>query len=393
VSTNTLVWRNLLRHPARAALTFLFAALALFLFVFLRSTVTTLRAAVSQAASNRLATQSAVSLFVAMPQSYRARIAQVPGVESVGPWTWFGGWHKDDGEFWAQFAVDRALTFDQYPELVVPDDQRAALLADRQGAMIGVDLAREFDWEVGDRVAITSRIYGLPGKAWEFNIRAVYRSTKPNLDEKTMFFSDEYFQDERDRFGAELGLEASGQDVNVYMVKVADGHRSEDVGLAIDAVYENGPQKTRTQTEAAFQAQFVSMMGNIPVFLAWIGGAVLFAIFFSVLNTAQMASRERARDVGILKALGFSDGLAARLLLAEALLIVGAGGVVGTALGFATQSVFRRLFGTQIPNYFVEPATLAMGVGVALAIGFLGGLFPAMRLARLRPVQVFREEG
>jgi putative ABC transport system permease protein len=135
------------------------------------------------------------------------------------------------------------------------------------------------------------------------------------------------------------------------------------------------------------------MMGNIPVFLGWIGGAVLFAIFFSVLNTSQMASRERSRDVGVLKALGFRDALAGRLLIAESMLLVGIGGLVGTAVGLLTVPAFRRIFGTQIPNYFVEAGTVALAVGVALAIGVLGGLFPALRMSRLRPVDVFREEG
>jgi putative ABC transport system permease protein len=379
-----------MRHPARSTLTFLFAALALFLFVFLRSVITTLDAAVKMAASNRLATQSAVSLFVHLPQAYRAKISQVPGVESVSPWTWFGGHYQDPSAFFAQFAVDLGTTFEQYPELVVPPEQKASLLSERQGAMVGADLARQFDWEVGERVPLVPHIYALPGgRSWDFDVRAIYRSSKPNLDEKTLFFHDDYFREVvRGALGEDVGIGA-----NVYMVKVAPGHHAEDVAAAIDAVYENGPQRTRTQTEAAFQAQFVSMMGNIPVFLGWIGGAVLFAIFFSVLNTSQMASRERSRDVGILKALGFRDALAGRLLVAESMLLVGAGGIVGTAVGLLTVPFFRRVFGTQVPNYFVEGTTVALALAVAAAIGLLGGIFPALRLRRLKPVEVFREEG
>jgi putative ABC transport system permease protein len=389
VTTSLLVWRNLWRHPARAVLTFLFAALALFLFVFLRSVVTTLDAAVKFAASNRLATQSAVSLFIHLPESYRQRIATVEGVESVSPWTWFGAHHRDPSEFFAQFAVDLDVLFRQYGEVVVPDDQREALLSDRQGALVGAELASQFGWKVGDRVPLVPHIYQLPGGgSWEFNVRAIYRSTKPNVDEKTMFFHDTYFREVVRHGIGDIGIGA-----NIYMVKVAPGFRSEDVAAAIDAAYENGPQRTRTQTEAAFQAQFVSMMGNIPVFLGLIGGAVIFAIFFSVLNTSQMAARERSREVGILKALGFRDALAGRLLVAESMFLVGAGGLVGLAVGLLTTPFFRRMFGTQVPNYFVHETTIALALVVSLAIGLVGGLFPALRLKRLRPVQVFREEG
>jgi putative ABC transport system permease protein len=330
-----------------------------------------------------------VSLFIQLPLPYRPRIASVEGVESVSPWTWFGAWHRDESEFFAQFAVDLAVLFDQYPEVVVPEEQKARVLSERRGALVGSDLADQFGWKVGDLVPLTSRIYPpVGGGAWEFEVSAIYESTKPNIDEKTMFFHDEYFQE---MIRESLGDVAAG--ANVYMVKMAPGYRSEDVAAAIDAIYEGGPQRTRTQTEQAFQAQFVSMMGNIPVFLAWIGGAVLFAIFFSVLNTSQMSARERSRDVGILKALGFRDAFTGRLLLLESVVMVGAGGIVGTFLGLVSQPMFRRMFGTQVPNYFVAPATVLVAVAVALAIGVFGGFFPALRLARLRPVDVFRQEG
>src|SRR5262245_15193077 len=134
------------------------------------------------------------------------------------------------------------------------------------------------------------------------------------------------------------------------------------------------------------------MLGNIPALLGWIGGAVLFAIFFSVLNTAGMAGRERSRDTGILKALGFSDRTAAGMLLLECMLVVGLGGVIGALLGAGSAGYFRAQISIFMPNYQVEPRTMWLGVGIALAIGLVGGLVPAVRLARLRTVDVLRRE-
>jgi putative ABC transport system permease protein len=386
-----LVRRNVGKHPVRAGLTFLFAVVALFAGVFLFSVVTTLAAATKQARTDRLAVQSAVSLFVYMPESYRERIERVPGVESVSPWNWFGGYYQEPSNFFAQFATDMKVHLTQYPEVVVDPAEAEELLADRRGALVGNDLATQFGWKVGDSIPIVGTIYSAgPGKAWDFVVRATYRSTKDNIDEKTMFFHWEYLQEMR-RLQWEQGYDARGNDVAIFMVKVAEGHDSIAVSEAIDAIYENGPQRTRTQTEAAFQAQFVSMLGNIPAFLGWIGGAVMFAILFSVLNTALMSARERSRDVGILKALGFPESLAARLLVVESVLVVGTGGVVGTALAFLAAPAFRRMFGMLIPNYFVEPSMAWVGTGVAFAIGAIGGLLPAVRLTRLRTVDVLRD--
>ena len=390
MTVTKLVWRNVMRHPVRAALTFGFSALALFLFVFLFSVITTLGAAVKVAASDRLAVQSAVSLFVYMPVGYRQKIEQVDGVESLEPWNWFGGEFRDEGKSWAQFAVDMPVLLAQYPEFEITGSVDE-LLKDRQACLVGEEIAAKFGWKIGSRVPLRSSIYSAgDGKAWEFNLVALYRSRRASLDNRTMFFHWDRLQEMRRALRA-MGFRADGQDVGVFMVKVKEGYDSKAVAEAIDRLFESGPQKTRTQTEAAFQAQFVSMLGNVPALLGAIGSAVLFAIFFSVLNATGMAARERSKDVGILKALGFSDRLAARLLLAESMAVVGVGGLVGIGCAFLTAPFFRGKFGMQIPNYFVESRTALLGAALAIGIGFVGGLLPAVRLARLKTVDVLRE--
>ena len=389
-----LVWRNVMRHPVRAGLTFTFSALALFLFAFLYSVITTLDAAQKLASSSRVAVQSAVSLFVYMPESYEGKIAAVEGVESVSPWNWFGGYYKDRDNLneFGQFAVKLETHLTQYPEIEIDPEQAKELLADKQGCLLGRDTAKKFGWKVGDKIPLIGTIYSLgQDSAWDFHLAATYHSTKANLDDKTMFFHWSYLLEMRRKIRAQ-GYSMGDQEVGIFMVKTKPGHRAEDVITAIDSMFDAGPQRTRTQTEAAFQAQFVSMLGGLPMFLSAIGGAVLFAIFFSVLNTSGMAARERSRDVGILKALGFPDALAARLLLAESMLVVGAGGILGVALAFASVPALRGAFGILIPNYFVEQRTGLIGVGIALAIGFVGGLVPALRLSRLRTVDVLRSE-
>jgi len=391
VSLFRLVRRNLMRHPIRSFLTFGFAVLALFLLVFLRSAVTTLDAALKSAAKNRVVVQSATSLFVYMPYSYRGKIEGIPGVESTGPWNWIGGYYQDERNRFAQFAVDMKTVIAQYPEIVVREGSVGDLMADREGVLIGTDLAAQFGWKLGDRVPIIQTIYaGAQGEAWAFNVRAIYESTNPAFDDKTMFLHWEYFE-EKHKALRDAGYGATDQDVGIWMTKVREGFSPEGVITAVDAMFEAGPQRTSTQTEAAFQAQFASMLGNLPTFLGWIGTAILVAIFFSVLNTNGMAARERARDVGVLKALGFRDRLASGMLLLESMLLIGGGGLLGVALAWLSVPVFRRLFGILFPNYHIEPFTVVLGLATAVGIGFLGGLIPALRLARLRTVDVLRE--
>lgn len=386
-----LVRRNLWRHPIRTLLTFGFAVLALFLLVFLRSAVTTLEVSARVAAKNRVVVQSATSLFVYMPVSYREKILQIPGVEATSMWNWMGGYFREPQNRFAQFANDVETTLAIYPELEIVEGTKAELMDDRQGVLIGADLASQYGWSIGTRVPIIQTIYAREAdEAWAFNVRAIYRSTNPAFDDKVMFIHWKFFEEKRNALRRE-GYTAEGQDVGIFMTKVKSGYDANAVIASIDARFADDVQRTATQTEAAFQAQFASMLGNIPLLLSAIGLAILVAIFFSVLNTNGMAARERSRDVGVLKALGFPEGTAGGMLLLESVLVIGGGGLVGTVLGWYSTPIFRRTFGFLIPNYHVLPVTLLIGVAVSLAIGFVGGLLPAIRLRRLRTIDVLRD--
>ena len=135
------------------------------------------------------------------------------------------------------------------------------------------------------------------------------------------------------------------------------------------------------------------MMGNLPTFLGTIGGAVLFAVLFSVVNTMLMSARQRTHEIGILKALGFRDSALALLLLGESLVITVVGGGLGVAMALLSTEGFKAFLAGRIPNYQVEPGTALVGLGVALTIGLVAGLVPAWSVHRAAPVTALRSEG
>src|SRR2546422_3226703 len=94
-------------------------------------------------------------------------------------------------------------------------------------------------------------------------------------------------------------------------------------------MFENSSYATRTETERAFQAGFVSMYGNVPYLIGVIGLAVVFAILLVAANTMMMAARERTSEIGVMKTLGFEDGTIFKVVLAEAAIITLGGGLIG----------------------------------------------------------------
>src|SRR5260370_9888811 len=89
------------------------------------------------------------------------------------------------------------------------------------------------------------------------------------------------------------------------MVQAQNAAEAQQVGKAIDALFDNSPFPTITESEQAFALAFVSFLGNLKLFLAAICAAVTFTILLVSANTVSMSVRERIREVGILKTLGY----------------------------------------------------------------------------------------
>lgn len=391
----SLVRRHLLAHKLRTGLTIASVAAAVFLFCFLASVVDALRQAVVHAASDRVMVQSRVSLFVDMPQEYQQKIARVPGVAYVTPFAWFGGHYKDSRMQFGQFGVDHGVFFEQYAqdfEIVegpggttgpaARSAARTAFQADRRGAIIGTELARL--WKVGDTVPLQATIYARPdGAAWEFVIVGIYRPLRANLDANTMFFRFDYLDETLRPSQGPVGI-------GCFAVNLVPGHAPENVIPAIDEQFARGPQATMTSTEAAFQAGFVSMFGNLPLLFRTIGGAVLCAVLLSVINTMLMAARQRVPETGILQALGFTRARQGWLFLLEALLICASGGVLGIVLALLSAAGISRAFGSFLAAFTVTPPVALAGLGIAVAMGLIAGSVPGPFIIPRSPTTALR---
>lgn len=384
-----LIWHGLGRHWLRTGLTMASITIAVFLVCSLQSLLVALNAGIEASAANRLWVQSAVSLFVDLPLAYQPRIAQVPGAEVVSKFQWFAGVYKDDkSNFFPQFAVDHDTLLRIYPEMKIIDGSIDDFCADRRACVVGKSTMKRFEWKVGDTIPLKGTIFPrADGSAWEFHIAAVYDSDTEVFDKTLLLFHQDYLQDALET-GESLGPRGTG----TYVVKVAPGTDVTAVMSAIDALYENGPQRVQTTTEAEFNRQFVSMMGNIPDFMRGIGGGVSFAILLAALNTMVMAGRERTRDFGILKAVGFRSSVAFRLLLAESLLVCGLGGGIGLLLFLASSVPMATALGSMFPGYHVSSGAILLGAGLALGVGLLAGIVPAWQAGRLRPVEALRHD-
>jgi putative ABC transport system permease protein len=391
----SLVLVNLGRNKRRTVLTLLSVTFALFLFCALGGVLDTLAESIKVGSETRLVTRNKISLVFPVPLAYRDRIAAVPGVKRVSVSNWFGGRDPNDPHnFFAQFAVDAATYMPAYrndvdfvawsaPQIQISlppdvDPKLAAFMSEQTACVVGEALFKRMKWKLGQTVPVSGTIY--PG-TWEFTIRAVYRAKSRSFGEENMLFHWKYL-DQRGMGGHSR--------VGIYVLELADPARASEVARAVDAMFENSSAATRTETERAFQAGFVSMYGNVPFVLRVIGLAVVFAILLVAANTMAMAVRERTSEIGVLKTLGFADGTIFGLVLAEAAVITLGGGALG-ALGakLLIEGTHFNAMGF-LPPMTVRWSTVTAGIAVAVLIGAVSGLIPAWQASRLRIVQALR---
>jgi putative ABC transport system permease protein len=372
-----LLVANLRRKKIRTILTVGSFLVAFFLFGLLGAIRYGFRQSIDVAGADRLVVIGRTSIIQPLPLPYFERIKRLPGVKDVAHATWFGGIYQDPKNFFPQFAVVPDDWLRMYPEFVVSEAHWKAFLADRQGVVVGEKLIARFGWKVGDRVPLQAPIFG--GKSWEFNIRGIYRGTRPSDDETQFWLRHDYLYEKAPSFWKGL--------VGWYVVRISNPDQAAAVAKAIDSQFANSPSETRTQTESAFAAAFVKQMGNIEFLILAIGSIVFFTLLLVTGNTMAIAVRERTNELAVLKAIGYTDRFVLGLVLAESVLIAAVGGAIGLSLarGLVEQDLTQGLILLYLP-----PPALVAGAVIALATGVLAGLLPAIGAMRLSVVAALR---
>ena len=375
-----LLWSNLWRKKTRTVFTLLSVFVAFLLFGLLMTIRTAFTFGVEIAGLDRLVLIHKVSLIMPLPVSYEGRLQATPGVLLATHNTWFGGVYQDPSNFFAQIAVDPEPFMSLYPEYRLPPDQMKAWLGDRQGAIVGVDLAKRFGWKIGDRVPIQGTIWRpKQGDVWAFNIVGMYDADS-GVD-KTQFFFRYDFLDENRVQGEGL--------VGWYIVKIADGSRAQQMGATFDSMFANSSAETKTTTEKGFVEGFAKQVGDIGAIMVAILVAVLFTMLLVAGNTMAQAVRERTSEVGVLKTLGFSNSAILVLVLAEAIVI----SIIGGGLGLLLAWLFVQQgdpTGGMLPIFVLPARDVAIGAGLIVLLGLVAGLLPALNAMQLKITDALR---
>jgi putative ABC transport system permease protein len=382
----SLIFRNCLRNKRRSLLTIISIAASLCLLAILLTIYHAFYyTEVSPDQALRLITRNRVSLANPLPLSYQQQIRQVPGVKEVMITQWFGGTYKDSRDpanFFARFAVEADKFATVNPEYKMPESEIQAFVNDRTGCIIGRKTAVRHNLKPGDRMTLTGDIFPV---TLELVVRGIFDC---KLDNESLFFHFKYLNES-------LGQESNFRDVaGIYSIRMERPEDANTISKAIDDKFRNSTAQTKTETEQAFQLSFLGFLGNVKLILLSICAAVTFTILLVTGNTMAMAVRERAREVGVLKTLGFTNGIVLWLMVGEAIVIGLIGGVIGLGI---TKGLILLLSGAPAGVTFLDfsvvtlqPSVIVICLLVAGMIGLVSSIIPAIGASKRSIVEALK---
>jgi putative ABC transport system permease protein len=377
------VGKNAFRNKRRSFLTVISIAFSILLLTLMMALWHSFYLDDGSAESNlRLLIRHRVSLAFDLPGYYREKIRAVPGVVGVVPLSWFGGIYIDDKpeHSFAQLGTDPQEFFKVYRDELMPADQIAAWQHDRQGVIVDTTLAKRFGWQLGDRIVLKGTIYPID---LELRIRGIFHTTPDDL---SVYFNWKYVE--------EAVAFANGR-AGMFGILAESPRQVTRIAGAVDDLFHNSPQPTRTETEKAFGLEFVAMLGNVKAFILSICGAVVFTTLLVSANTMAMSIRERTREVSVLKTLGFTRPTLLGLFVGEAVTLSVVGGIVGS---LAAYGVLALLAGHPQLTQFLTltpspPGLILVAIAVAAAVGFLSAVVPSYNASKNDIVEGLRYIG
>lgn len=374
-----LLWAALWRKKARTIFTLLSILFAFLLFGMLQGVNSAFNESVERANVNRLVTTSSIALTELLPYGDMTQIEALPGVARVAHASWFGPYYQDPKNFVFAFPVEPERYFPIYPEIILPKEQLDALIHTRTGAVIGADLAHKYGWKIGDRVPLRSTIWTKPDRSsdWSFDIVGIYTVPTDRSQESAFFFNYSYFDEGRSFGKGTIGW---------YIIQVKDPRESAQVAAAVDKLFANSTDETKTETEKEFQQAFLKQIGDINKIVTYILFAVFFALLFATGSTMMQSVRERVPELAVLKTLGFSDTGMLALVLCESLLLCVFAALLGLLIAWALFPGLKDVIGVvKMPL----PVIVEGVIGAAL-LALVVGATPAWRAKRLDIVEALR---
>jgi putative ABC transport system permease protein len=297
---------------------------------------------------------------------------------------WFGGKlaaHPD--VFFANMGTADNI-MDVYPEIQLEPEALARWKADKTGAIVGDNLAKQFGWKVGDTVVLQGTIY--PGD-WKFTIDGVYKVPSQSAVPRTNFWFHWSFMNDSANVRQK-------DKIGWIIATINDPSQSAIISDRIDKLFDDSDVQTTTMSEQAMNNSFLGGFSAVLDALNIVSIIILVIMMLILGNTIAMGVRERTTEYGVLRALGFQPSHIRTFIVGEALTLSLLAAVAGILLSFPLITGMGKWLeenmGQFFPVFALTPATAGAAVGLTLLLGALASLIPAVRAGQMPVTDALR---
>jgi putative ABC transport system permease protein len=374
-----LVLHNARRSPVRSSMTVLAVAISLVAFILIRTVSAGWTEQVRQTPDNRVVTRHKMGWIGTLPLHYVQRVSEIEGVRRTLGLRW--GLLQLPIDKMVEFesaAVQAQVFVDMHYELKAPAEQKQAFVDERQGALVSVELANELGWKVGDIVHFK---HGSFPSDVVLTVAGIFESSRKGFARRAIYFHWEYLNEllpppEQDR-------------VNIVVSEIVDPRQGARIAKAIDILFDQGDNQTLSQEDQAVNAQLVGQFGAILSALDFVSIMILGIIMLVLANTLAMTVRERRKEYGTLRALGFVRKHVVAFIVGEAALL-------GLLLSYPLvgQAASRYLEESmRLPPLHISAESALLAIFIGALLGAIAGAVPAFQLLRVRVVDSLRSVG
>lgn len=389
-----LIVRNAVRNRRRTAFTVASVAVSICLVgvLFALARALFFGGDTTPGQARRVVVHHKIALTQDLPISYEQTIRKLAGVRAVTSLRWFGGTYKDARDpknRFAQFAIEPETLFEVYPEFQISQTQREEFQSQKTACVASRALATKLGWKPKERITLAG---GLPPATLELTLAGVFDPPASDTS-RVLYYHRDYLRDSLPPGNPQRDM------VQQFYVEADDKGSVSNIAQQIDEAFAESPYPTKSEPEQAFMLSFVSFLGNLKLFLAAICGAVTFTLLLITTTMLSMSVRERTREVGILKTLGFSPGEILSMVVGEAVLIALAGGLLGCGLAAglcaAIAGAMRSApgFVSVVRGLSLSPVITLLTLWLAVVIGLVSSVAPSLYAARISIVQALQYNG
>ncbi len=237
---------------------------------------------------------------------------------------------------------------------------------DKKGIVIGKAIANDLKKFVGNKLNINGN---------DFVVKGIYESDSPLFESVITMDID----------AARELFNISNDKVSSFYVEPINPDEDVKIRQLINFSFKD---KLDASTASDFSAQFSGILGNLRLLVFIVAGLSAFVAGIGIMNTVLMSVFERRKEIGVLKAIGWSKIDILRMILFESLFVSFFGGVLGVLLGFIVSFFLKTSFGLVS---VVNPLLVFQALFFALIIGVFSGVYPAWIASNLQPIEALRD--